>query len=51
MAKATPKETTINGVSFKRSKSGNLIRTMAVKRGLVMIHRWLPSIQMSGGFL
>ena len=32
---ATPKEVNVNGVPFKRSKNGNLIRTKAIQQGSV----------------
>lgn len=35
LARLTPKEATINGVQFKRSKNGNLIRASAIQKGLV----------------
>ena len=34
-AMTTPKETTINGVLFRRSKHGNLIRAKAIMKGFV----------------
>jgi hypothetical protein len=32
---ATPKEISVNGVPFKRSKNGNLIRAKAINQGSV----------------
>lgn len=32
---ATPKQISVNGVPFTRSKNGNLIRTKAIKQGSV----------------
>lgn len=49
-AMRTPKETFINGVAFKRSKNGNLIRSMAINTGLVST---VPPVRLDprGGFL
>jgi hypothetical protein len=48
---ATPKAIDVNGVPFKRSKSGNLIRTKAIKQGSVKKNHRLHVNHMSSSLI